>query len=494
MIDAQSAAVSLFSRTLATRWQAFPVSLDGDTLSLLTAEPLSANTVSEITFVTGKFIHQDRISAGTLAALIEEYYPSSTPTVENIYRDGGGYQHADDHIRIALTSTEDAGDNAVISLTDAIINQAISMYASDIHFEPTPDQLNVRFRVDGVLQPMKPIPLSESPAVISRLKLMARMDIAERRRPQDGRITMAKPEATIDIRVSSIPTADGEKVVLRILDKSSQLRSLASLGMEPDDLALLTRYLERPQGMILVTGPTGSGKTTTLYAALCHLLRPQVNIMTIEDPIEYEIGGITQSQAKPDINYDFATALRAFLRQDPDIIMVGEIRDLETAQIALRAAMTGHLVLSTVHTNSAAATVTRLIDLGVEPYLISSSLSLVVAQRLVRKLCPSCKVPHPSRTDLLSLLETKSSASTDRVCRQGPGCRHCSQTGYRGRIGVFELLEVTDVTRQAIRENQSADTIKSLSSANGLSTLRDSAVALVLEGTTSVEEMLRVIE
>jgi type IV pilus assembly protein PilB len=487
-------ALSLFSRSLATKWSAFPLRINGETLTLLTATPLSANTASEITFTTGKFVRTEVITTERLMSLIEQHFPPTAPSVESIHRDGEGYQHADDFVLTTNSSAEDTATSTVVSLVDAVINQAITMATSDIHFEPTSDQLEVRFRIDGVLQAMRPIASSEQLAVISRLKLMARMDIAERRKPQDGRITMEKPDATIDIRVSSIPTPHGEKLVLRLLDKSAQIRTLASLGMSAKDLSLLVHYLDKPQGMVLVTGPTGSGKTTTLYAALSHLLKPAVNIMTIEDPIEYEVNGVTQSQVKPEIKYDFATALRAFLRQDPDIIMVGEIRDLETAQIALRAAMTGHLVLSTVHTNSAAATVVRLVDLGVESYLVSSSLSLVVAQRLVRRLCPQCKMANSSPAEILPFLEMNASRSTDGICRRGPGCHQCSHTGYRGRVGVFEMLEVTDSIRQAIRENQNADTIKSLSSANGLPTLRDSALALVLNGTTSVEEMLRVVD
>lgn len=489
----QSQALSLFSRSLATKWNAFPLSIEGETLTLLASTLVPSNTAAEITFVTGKFVQSEVVTPERLKSLIEQYYPPTAPSVESIHRDGQGYQHAGDLALAVIRTADDGSSGAVISLVDGIINQAIAMAASDMHFEPTPEHLDVRFRIDGVLQPMQPIAASEQLAVVSRLKLMARMDIAEKRKPQDGRITMEKSDATIDIRVSSIPTPHGEKLVLRLLDKSAQIKTLSSLGMSADALKLFLHYLDKPQGMVLVTGPTGSGKTTTLYAALSYLLKPAVNIMTIEDPIEYEIGGITQSQVKPEIRYDFATALRAFLRQDPDIIMVGETRDKETAQIALRAAMTGHLVLSTVHTNSASATVVRLVDLGVERYLVSSSLSLVVAQRLVRRLCPQCKVKHPSPTELLSLFEIDPS-SVGGVCRPGSGCVHCSHTGYRGRVGVFELLEVTDAIRQAIRENQNADAIRSLSSSDGLATLRDSALALVLRGTTSVEEMMRVVE
>ena len=490
----QPEALRLLSRQLAARWNVVPLSVRGETLTLLSVDPLSANTASEITFITGKFVNQEAISQEQLRLLIEECYPPGAPTVENIHRDGEGYQHADDVGSSLARSSSESESGPVVSLVDAIINQAITMTASDIHFEPTADQMDVRFRVDGVLQAMKGVARDEQLAVTSRLKLMAKMDIAEKRKPQDGRITMEKPDATIDIRVSSIPTAFGEKVVLRILDKSAQMRSLKDIGINPDDLSRFIGFLEKPQGMVLVTGPTGSGKTTTLYAALNHLLKPQVNIMTIEDPIEYEIAGITQSQVKPEINYDFASALRAFLRQDPDIIMVGEIRDRETAQIALRAAMTGHLVLSTVHTNSAAATVIRLIDLGVEPYLVASSLSLVVAQRLVRRLCPHCKAAHPAPDKALASIGISTSTVDQTICTEGQGCNHCSFTGYKGRVGVFELLEITDAIRQKIRENQISDRISESIGDSVPSALREDALRLVKNGTTSVGEMLRVVE
>jgi type II secretory ATPase GspE/PulE/Tfp pilus assembly ATPase PilB-like protein len=487
----QPEAQRLLSRPLVVKWGIFPVAVNKELLSLLTAAPLSANAAAEITFITGKFLDEEVIPERQLLSLIDEYFPPATPSVETIHRDGEGYQHAGD---FEISVKEDSGGSSVISLVDAIINQAISMSASDIHFEPTADLLEVRFRVDGLLQPMHPVAKEEQSAVMSRVKLMAKMDIAEKRKPQDGRITMEKPDATIDIRVSSIPASFGEKIVLRILDKSVQKRKLADLGMYPDDLTRLLRYLEKPQGMILVTGPTGSGKTTTLYGALSHLLRPQVNIMTIEDPIEYEIPGITQSQVKPEIHYDFATALRAMLRQDPDVIMVGEIRDRETAQIALRAAMTGHLVLSTVHTNNAIATIARLVDLGVEPYLVSSSLSLVVAQRLVRRLCTACRMPHPSPESIIQALSPNYPTSDTTIYSRGAGCHHCGLTGYKGRVGVFELMENSEPIQQAIHKGQSEEMIKKLHSESGSSTLRESSARLVLSGSTTFEELLRVVE
>ncbi len=448
------------------------------------AYPPSANDLSDLIFFTGMGIEVVLSSPETLGSLIEKYYPERVDSKE-FAGDTVYYEHQ------SGSSLQQLGKGRIVERVNAIISRAASMQASDIHFEPSDSSLEVRYRVDGVLQEMDSVPADEQAAVVSRIKLMAGMDIAERRRPQDGRITMRGLDELLDIRVSSVPTRNNEKLVLRLLNKSEKLKDLSQLGMTESDLTLFRKHLSRPQGMILVSGPTGSGKSTTLYAALSYLARPGVNIMTVEDPIEYEISGITQSQVKPDIKYDFSTALRAFLRQDPDIIMVGEVRDHETAQIALRAAMTGHLVLSTVHTNDAASTITRLIDIGIEPYLVASSISLVIAQRLMRTYCPSCRgggtpVGGPSAPDRESVIDNPFS-KTSR------GCSSCNNSGYRGRIGVFEVLEITEEVRNAILNRCPAHVIESISREKGVCGLSEQAMKLVTEKKTSMEELHRVI-
>ncbi len=428
-------ALKVFSRPIAQKYRAIPLRVTDGEMQILFASSPSANDLSDLIFFTGMEIGIVLAPTEILGSLIERYYPEKSNSCG--FADNSiSYEHQ------SGPSLREGAQGRIVERVNALISRAASMEASDIHLEPTDHSLTVRYRIDGVLQEMDSVPAEEQDPVISRIKLMAGMDIAERRRPQDGRITMRGFNELLDIRVSSVPTRNREKLVLRLLDKSDKLKNLTQLGMSRPDLALIRKHLDKPQGMILVSGPTGSGKSTTVYGALSYLARPGVNIMTIEDPIEYEISGITQSQVKPDINYDFATALRAFLRQDPDIIMVGEIRDQETAQIALRAAMTGHLVLSTVHANSAASTITRLIDIGTEPYLVASSVSLVIAQRLLRTYCPNCRgtgklTGRPSTIAQGSAVDIPD-LKTETLCEA------CSASGFRGRIGVFEVLEITD--------------------------------------------------
>lgn len=361
---------------------------------------------------------------------------------------------------------------------DSVLSRAICLSASDIHLEPSQDNTHVRYRVDGQLQSVAEIPTTSSREFISRLKVICNMDIAEKRRPQDGRFHFTGQGRNVDVRVSTIPTEFGEKMVLRLLDQEDFALDLAQIGMDECEQGALSEAVGRTQGMVLVTGPTGSGKTTTLYSCLQRIRDPRLNIMTIEDPIEYRLEGINQSQVKPDIGYDFAKALRAFLRQDPNVIMVGEIRDAETAQIALRAAMTGHLVLSSVHTNDAATTVTRLLDLGAEPYLVASSLSLIVAQRLVRRLCTECRQPVDSCSERTS---------------KAVGCPTCNETGYRGRVGVFEVLPVDPAIQEMIHARAPAERIRDKARASGMRLLSDAGRGKWLEGLTTLEEVEREI-
>lgn len=379
---------------------------------------------------------------------------------------------------------ETADDAPIIRMLNALLTQAARDGASDIHIEPYERHSSVRFRVDGTLREVVQPNRALHAALISRLKIMAELDISERRLPQDGRISLRIGTRAVDVRVSTIPSAHGERAVLRLLDKSEGRLSLEALGMQGEVLRRFERLVKQPHGIVLVTGPTGSGKTTTLYAALSRLDASSSNIMTVEDPIEYELAGVGQTQVNPKIELDFAKALRAILRQDPDVIMIGEIRDFETAQIAIQASLTGHLVLATLHTNDAASAVTRLCDMGVEPFLLSSSLLGVLAQRLVRKLCPHCKA---------SATAFGADAGTSQAGVYKPiGCSHCGQSGYMGRSGVFELLLTDDAIRAQIHSRASEADIRGAAQATGMTLMREDGERLVQSGLTSREELLRV--
>ncbi len=382
-------------------------------------------------------------------------------------------------------------DAPIIKLANQIINDAIKTKASDIHIEPHEKGVTVRYRIDGLLHNVKNLPSQIKSALTTRFKIMAHLDISERRLPQDGRIRMKHGDKAVDFRVSSLPIIHGEKIVLRILEKSSLQLDLTKLGFEEISLKFFLEALEKPYGMILVTGPTGSGKTTTLYSALMKLNKPEVNIMTVEDPVEYSFQGINQVQVKEEIGLTFASALRAFLRQDPDIIMVGEIRDFETAEIAVKAALTGHLVLSTLHTNDAPSTITRLINMGIEPFLISSSVLLVVAQRLVRKLCPNCKREETvSKETLLKLGFTEKEVENLKVYDPA-GCSECNFTGYKGRIALYEVMPITDEIRELILTGATSLEIKREAIKQGMLTLRKSGLNKIMQGITSIKEVLK---
>jgi general secretion pathway protein E len=393
---------------------------------------------------------------------------------------------------------ETSDDAPIIRMLNALLTQAARDGASDIHIEPYERHSSVRFRVDGTLREVVQPNRALHAALISRLKIMAELDIAERRLPQDGRISLRIGTRAVDVRVSTLPSAHGERAVLRLLDKSEGSLSLEALGMQGEVLRRFEHLVTQPHGIVLVTGPTGSGKTTTLYAALQRLDAAHNNIMTVEDPIEYELAGVGQTQVNPKIDLTFAKALRAILRQDPDIIMIGEIRDFETAQIAIQASLTGHLVLATLHTNDAASAVTRLTDMGVEPFLLSSSLLGVLAQRLVRKLCPHCKAPSVivtqlgSDPDLPGVIASEARQSMPPAVYHPVGCDQCGQTGYSGRSGVFELLVTDDAIRAQIHSRASEADIRAAALASGMVLMREDGERLVREGITSREELLRV--
>jgi len=389
---------------------------------------------------------------------------------------------------------DETSDAPIIKLVNHLFSQAVKSRASDIHIEPYQQNLQVRFRLDGVLYNILSLPRRLHAAVVSRIKVMARLNIAEKRLPQDGRIDLKIGERLVDVRVSCLPTAFGERVVLRLLEKSGKLLSLQEIGLSTEALTETKRLLRISHGIVLVTGPTGSGKTTTLYSALSHINSPDKNILTIEDPIEYQIDGIGQMQVNPKINLTFANGLRSMVRQDPDVILVGEIRDLETAEIAIQAALTGHLVFSTLHTNDAASAVTRLIDMGIEPFLVSSAVEAIVAQRLIRLVCQRCREAYqPDEAELAELGLKPNSRRSMRIFR-AKGCQACLETGYRDRTGIYEFLRMTEGIKSLVLKTSDANQIKQAAVAQGMKTLRDDGIRKVVEGRTTISEVLRITQ
>lgn len=385
----------------------------------------------------------------------------------------------------------------IIKLVNSVLFQSLKLRASDVHFQPYVDRLQVRFRIDGILYAMESIPKAAQDAVLSRIKVMGKMDIAERRLPQDGRASIRIGDGEVDVRISVVPTAGGERAVLRLLDKSSGVFALESIGLDEKNLKTLRHYISYPHGVVLVTGPTGSGKTTTLYGSLTEISTGEKNILTIEDPVEYQLEGISQVQVNAKKGLTFAAGLRSFLRQDPDVMMVGEIRDLETAEIAIRAAITGHLVFSTVHTNDAPSTVTRLVDLGLEPYLVSSSLVLVIAQRLVRTLCSSCRTwqaPTDAESASLRDLGLDPNDLKDGMIAHSPGCDDCFQSGFQGRTAIYELLPMSEELRSLIMRRAPANDLKRQAVSEGMRTLRMDGMQKVVNGITSPQEVMRVTQ
>ncbi len=461
---------------------------------VLTRPDATADGVIEIKRVLQRPLVTRAVGAEEFATALARAYNQAVPATAAL---AGDLSRETDLARLMqdMPVTEDLLDSStqapVIRMINALLLQALRERASDLHFEPYESRSVVRFRVDGVLQDVIEPPRALHAAIVSRLKIMASLDIAEKRLPQDGRIALKLGDKQVDVRVSTLPTGPGERVVLRLLDKDSARLDLTALGMAEDTREAIDRLIREPHGIVLVTGPTGSGKTTTLYAALSRLPRGAVNMMTVEDPIEFGLDGVAQTQVNPRIELDFARALRAILRQDPDVIMIGEIRDLETAQIAVQASLTGHLVLATLHTNDAASAVTRLADMGVEPYLLASSLLGVVAQRLVRTLCLSCRVeqtPAPAEAALLGGLGL---APTQSVYT-APGCENCGASGFRGRTGVYELLLVDEAIRRIIHDGADELALRAAALEAGMRGLRRDGGRWVATGTTSLPELVRV--
>jgi len=458
-----------------------------DSLTLGMADPLNLAVIDQIVRSTGLDIEPAICSAGEIEQAIDHYYGTAS-TMDEVVQVLGEDEEEEEETLDTSTLTQLAGDAPIVKLVNLVIAQAVKDTASDIHVEPDESLLRIRFRVDGVCREAYTQPKKLQSAIISRLKIMSNLDIAERRIPQDGRIQMIVEGKPIDIRVSTLPTVHGENVVMRILDKSNLMIRLSDLGFG-DQEPRLRQILSRPNGVILATGPTGSGKTTTLYSALNEVSNVEVNTITLEDPVEYRLPLIRQSQVNVKAGMTFAKGLRAVLRQDPDIVMVGEIRDAETAKIAVEAALTGHLVLSTLHTNDASGALPRLIDMGVEPFLVASSVGGIIAQRLVRRICSGCKVQIDPSASMLKAINME---GKDVTLYKGEGCRGCNGSGYKGRAGIYEVLTVNEEIRELVVDNASADRIRNVAMKDGMKTLRLDGIDKALEGITTVEEVLRV--
>jgi general secretion pathway protein E len=467
--------------------RALPVALDDQSIKVAMADPLDRFAISAIAVASGRHVDPVIAMPIDLEAALDRLYAERDGAAHDMEDIGGGGGIEDDAERLKDLASE----APLIRLVNQLISQAVETRASDIHIEPFEDRLRIRYRYDGVLHEVEAPPRRLQLAVVSRIKIMAMLDIAERRLPQDGRIKIVVRGHEVDLRVSTMPALHGESVVLRILDRSAVNLDFARLGMDDALRARLTHLLNLPNGIILVTGPTGSGKTTTLYTALLQLNSVDRNIITVEDPIEYQLPGINQVQVKPLIGLNFATLLRAILRHDPDVIMIGEIRDLETAQIAVQAALTGHLVLSTIHTNSAAATVARLRDMGLEDYLLTATINGIMAQRLVRKLCPTCKRPSHSSADLAQRFELARFAEEPIVLYDPVGCGACRGTGYVGRIAIAELLTMDDTVRHLILSRADQGAIQAAACAAGMQTMFENGLRQVVAGNTSLSEILR---
>jgi type IV pilus assembly protein PilB len=494
--DIDPEVISLVPKDVATRHRVVPVNRAGSSLIVAIADPSNILAIDDLKFVTGYNIEAVVASDVGISDAIERYYNKKKELdlaqVMNEIQDE--VEVVAGEAEINLSDLERAAEDApVVRLCNHLLLSAIQKGASDIHVEPYEKSYRVRFRIDGVLHEEMSPPVKLKAALSSRLKIMAHLDIAERRLPQDGRIKLrVDADKEMDFRVSVLPTLFGEKIVLRLLDKGNLQLDMTKLGFEPDQLADFKHAIESPYGMVLVTGPTGSGKTTTLYSALSELNTLTDNICTAEDPVEYNLPGINQVQMHEDIGLNFAAALRSFLRQDPDIIMIGEIRDFETAEIAIKAALTGHLVLSTLHTNDAPSTITRLLNMGVEPFLVTASVQLVQAQRLVRRICAACKQPMETPRDELKSLGAGDQEIETATCHRGVGCQVCGGSGYKGRVALYEVMPFKDALKELVLQGAAAVEIKGEAIRQGMRTLRMSGVRKICEGVTSVDEIARI--
>lgn len=485
-------AVGLVSDGLSRRYLALPIGLEEGRLVVAMADPSNVFAIDDIRHVTGREVQAVVATRASIEAAIDKYHRLDTDA-ENITAEASSAMEVEEDLSAISQVVEDA---PIVKLVNVVITQAVADRASDIHVEPTEHDVRIRYRIDGVLHEVMRAPKNIQAGIISRLKIMADINIAERRIPQDGRVTATVSGREVDLRVATLPTVWGEKIVMRILDKSTALLQLTDLGFLPENMRRYSQSYLRPYGTILVTGPTGSGKSTTLYATLNIVSDESKNVVTVEDPVEYRVPNINQIQVNAKAGLTFAAALRSILRSDPDIILVGEIRDTETANIAVQAALTGHLVLTTLHTNDAASSPTRLIEMGVEPFLVGSALDCIVAQRLARRLCDKCKERYqPSRAELDAMgwhLELHDSDETPFLYRPA-GCSKCSRTGYFGRFAIHEVLPVTEEIERIIVDRGHTEDLRKVAIAQGMLTLRQSGLRTVRAGTTSMEEILRVI-
>jgi type IV pilus assembly protein PilB len=528
LFDIDESVIRLIPREVAEKYSVLPLSRVGATLTLAMVDPTNVFAMDDIKFMTGLNIEPVVVSEASVQDAITKYYtqsreielvqsledgadehsngnghyeglPGSTMTLDQLDFDADGAEGLeviDEDEEIDLSNlTRMSEDAPVVRLVNVLLSDALQRGASDIHVEPYEKEMRIRFRVDGVLYDIMHPPLRLRDALISRIKIMSKLDIAEKRLPQDGRIKIKLKahgrSRELDFRVSTLPTLFGEKVVMRLLDKEKLMLDMTKLGFEPESLVKFQRNITKPYGMVLVTGPTGSGKTNTLYSALQSLNTTQTNIMTAEDPVEFNLPGINQVQVKEQIGLNFAAALRSFLRQDPNIILVGEIRDFETAEIGIKAALTGHLVLSTLHTNDAPSTISRLMNMGIEPFLVATSVNLIQAQRLIRRICKDCRTEHHMPPEGLvevgfSLEEAKSLKTY-----KGTGCKTCNNTGYKGRIGLYEVMEVTDEIRELILIGASSLELRKRAIEDGMITLRESGLFKIRNGLTTLEEVVR---
>ena len=527
--DIDPAVIKLIPAETAQKYQIVPLSRSGATLTIAMIDPTNVFAMDDIKFMTGYNVEPVVASEIAVGDAITRYYPPNAPAAKAEKRaekkaaptaPSANLNSAatlemvtkaleetasvvDDDVevleeleQIDVSSLEKQGGEApVIRLVNLMLMSAIQKGASDIHIEPYEKEFRVRFRIDGILYNVMAPPMKFRDAITSRIKIMSKLDIAEKRLPQDGRIKIrfAVEGATkeIDFRVSCLPTLFGEKIVLRLLDKDKLMLDMTKLGFESESLSKLENAISKPWGMVLVTGPTGSGKTNTLYSSIAKINTPETNIMTAEDPVEFNLVGVNQVQVRENIGLNFAAALRSFLRQDPNIILVGEIRDFETAEIAVKASLTGHLVLSTLHTNDAPGTISRLMNMGIEPFLVASSVNLICAQRLVRRICTQCKEDHPHPPEAMTNAGFTAEESKTVVPKRGKGCERCNGTGYKGRVGLYEVMEITEELRELILVGASALELKRKAVDEGMITLRRSGLRKVMEGVTTIEEVAR---
>ena len=486
--------LKLIPESIARRYHLIPVSNEGKVLTVAMTDPNDIVAIDTVRTITGYEINAIPGAEKDIIAAVEKNY-SGSPDMETVLLDLVKVDGSTVDLGMGVDATQvklRANDPPVVRFVNLLMLDAIERRASDIHIEPRERTMDIRVRIDGVLQEVPPPPKAMYSAIISRIKILSNLDIAERRLPQDGRCVVRIGDKKVDVRVSTLPTMYGQKLVMRLLDKEKLFLDLEELGFSADQLSKFKKVLQRPYGMILETGPTGCGKTTTLYAGLRYINTPEKNIVTIEDPIEYDLEGINQVQVKPSINLTFATGLRSTLRQDPDVILVGEIRDRETAEIAIRAALTGHLVFSTLHTNDAVGAIAQLQYFDIEPYLIGSAVDLVIAQSLVRKVCPHCQEPYRVSDKVLERLGLTLESTNDFKLVRGKGCPYCNYTGYWGRTAVYEFVEITPQVKKLIFEGADADTLRKEAAKQGMRSLRQSAIEKLRQGVTTIEGVLSV--